>query len=88
MIAAESLTVTLGWMGTALVILSYAQTNVRRLRTVSMVASTVLVVFNLTLGIWSNVVLEVALVGINVTRLRRPAVATSTTVPDLVDAPA
>ena len=72
-------TVALGWAGTVLVIASYAQANVRRLRMVSLVASAVLVVFNVVLGIWPNVALELALVTINLVRLaRRPA-----QVPDL-----
>lgn len=61
----------LGWLGTGLVVLSYAQPNEMRLRRLSLVASVVLIVFNAALGIWSNVVLEVMLVGINGARLRR-----------------
>jgi hypothetical protein len=64
------LTIAVGWLGTALVVFSYAQSNVRMLRVISMVASVVLVAFNAALGIWSNVALEVALVAINVARLR------------------
>jgi hypothetical protein len=60
----------LGWLGTALVIVSYAQADVARLRMVSLVASVVLVAFNAALGVWSNVALEVALVVINLMRLR------------------
>ncbi len=61
----------LGWLATALVIASYAQANVVRLRRLSLVASVLLIAFNAVLGIWSNVALEVALVVINVERLRR-----------------
>ena len=61
----------LGWLGTALVIASYAQPNVARLRRISLIASAVLIAFNAVLGIWSNVALEVALVVINLERLRR-----------------
>lgn len=61
----------LGWLGTALVIASYAQPNVARLRRISLIASAVLVVFNATLGIWSNVALEAALVLVNLARLRQ-----------------
>lgn len=68
-----NLTLAIGWLGTALVIVSYAQTNVRMLRVISMIASIVLVAFNAALGIWSNVALEVALVAINVARLRKQA---------------
>ena len=61
----------LGWLGTALVIASYAQPNVARLRRISLIASLVLIAFNAALGIWSRVALEVALVVINVTQLWR-----------------
>lgn len=61
----------LGWLATALVIASYAQASVVRLRRLSLVASVLLIAFNAALGIWSNVALEVALVVINVERLRR-----------------
>lgn len=71
--AAPDLTLAFGWLGTALVIVSYAQSNVRMLRVISMIASIVLVIFNAALGIWSNVALEVALVAINVARLRKRA---------------
>jgi hypothetical protein len=64
------LVTALGWLGTALVIVSYAQPDVARLRIVSLVASVVLVAFNAALGVWSNVALEVALVVINLMRLR------------------
>lgn len=81
MSAAPALTVGLGWLGTVLVIASYAQSSVWRLRVISMVASAVLIVFNIALGIWSNVVLELALVGINVVRLARRRVAAPAAVP-------
>lgn len=66
---AMTTTAVIGWAGTVLVIASYAQPSVRRLRTISLVASLVLITFNALLGIWSNVVLEVALVLINIARL-------------------
>jgi hypothetical protein len=70
----------LGWLGTGLVALSYAQPNEMRLRRLSLLASVVLIVFNLALGIWSNVALEVALLGINGARLRRAEQAESAAV--------
>ena len=71
-----SATEWLGWLGTALVIVAYAQPDARRLRVVSLAASVVLIGFNLALGIWSNVALEVVLVAVNLVRLRsRPATA-------------
>lgn len=62
----------LGWLGTAIVIVSYAQPDAVRLRLFSLAASAVLIVFNAALGIWSNVALEVALVVVNLARLRSP----------------
>lgn len=73
----------LGWLGTALVIASYAQPNVARLRRISLVASAVLIAFNAVLGIWSNVALEVALVVINLERLRRDQTDTDRGMADL-----
>jgi hypothetical protein len=82
-----AITPALGWLGTALVVGSYAQSDVRTLRVLSMFASIALVAFNVMLGIWSNVALEIALVTINVVRLARrtevPPVAA-----ELVDASA
>ena len=68
------ITTALGWIGTLLVIASYAQPDVGRLRQMSLLASAVLIAFNLSLGIWSNIALEVALVGINLGQLRRSRV--------------
>lgn len=73
----------LGWLGTALVIASYAQPNVARLRRISLIASAVLIAFNAALGIWSNVALEVALVVINLERLRRDQMAADRAMADL-----
>ncbi|WP_332664266.1 hypothetical protein [Aeromicrobium sp.] len=73
----------LGWLGTALVIASYAQPNVARLRRISLIASAVLIAFNAALGIWSNVALEVALVVINLERLRRDQTEAARDMPDL-----
>jgi hypothetical protein len=67
----------LGWLGTGLVLASYTQTSLRRLRRLSLTASLVLIVFNAALGIWSNVALEVALVGVNLHLLRRERTSAS-----------
>jgi hypothetical protein len=66
-----TMTELLGWLGTALVLVSYAQPTAARLRMFSLVASVVLIAFNSALGIWSNVALEVALVALNMFRLAR-----------------
>lgn len=78
-IRAMTTTAIVGWAGTLLVIASYAQPTVRRLRRMSVAASLVLITFNLLLGIWSNVVLEVALVLINIARLSSAAEARRST---------
>lgn len=80
---AAMITTALGWLGTLLVLASYAQPNVGRLRQVSLLASVVLIAFNLSLGIWSNIVLEVALVGINLGQLLRSRSHTHRTAPVL-----
>ena len=64
------MTAALGWIGTALVLASYAQSNVVRLRTVSLFASAILVSFNVLIEVWSNVALEIALVAVNLARMR------------------
>ena len=64
-----------GWLGAALVLVSYAQHNTIRLRQISLLAGAALVSFNLILGVWPNVALELALAVVNVRRLiqlRRP----------------
>lgn len=66
-----SATIALGWLGTALVLVAYAQPTARRLRIVSLLASIVLIAFNGVLGIWSNVALEIALVVVNLVQLAR-----------------
>lgn len=73
----------LGWLATALVVASYAQASVVRLRRLSLIASVLLIVFNAALGIWSNVALEVALVVINLARLRTAEVECETSAVDL-----
>ncbi len=72
----------IGWLGAALVLVSYAQHNTIRLRQISLLAGAALLSFNLILGVWPNVALELALAVVNLRRLiqlRRP-----TTPPALV----
>ena len=64
-----------GWLGAALVLVSYAQRNTIRLRQISLLAGAALLSFNLILGVWPNVALELALAVVNLRRLiqlRRP----------------
>lgn len=59
----------LGWVGSALVVLSLAQRDVRRLRQVGLASAILLLAFNLIIGIASMVALNVALVAVNAYRL-------------------
>ncbi len=59
----------LGWVGALLALVAYAQTTAIRLRQVALLSSVALVTFAALLGIWSNVVLELALGAVNVRRL-------------------
>jgi len=55
----------IGWIGSALVVISLMQTNLGRLRMLSLAASLLLGGFNLALGIGPGIALNVALVMIN-----------------------
>lgn len=59
----------LGWIGALLALVAYAQTGAVRLRQVALASSVALLTFAVLLGIWSNVVLELALGAVNVRRL-------------------
>ena len=59
----------LGWIGALLALLAYAQTRASRLRQIALLSSVALLTFNVLLGIWSNVALELALAIVNVRRL-------------------
>jgi hypothetical protein len=58
-----------GWLGAALVLASYAQSNTVRLRQINLLASVAMLSFNFVLGIWPNVALELALAVVNIRRL-------------------
>jgi hypothetical protein len=55
----------LGWAGSALLVFSLMQARVLRFRLLNLVACLILVVFNVVLGIWPMVAMNVALSGIN-----------------------
>ncbi|GAA1705349.1 hypothetical protein GCM10009808_24130 [Microbacterium sediminicola] len=55
----------LGWIGSAVIVLSLTQRNVVRLRQLNLIACIVLTVFNAMLGIPSMVALNAVLVAIN-----------------------
>jgi len=64
----------LGWAGSALLIFSLMQARVLRFRLLNLIASAILLVFNLLLGIWPMVAMNAALSAINLwflVRLRR-----------------
>ena len=60
---------TIGWVGATLVLLSYAQTNTARLRQINLVASVVMLTFNIAMHIWPSVALELLLGIVNARRL-------------------
>ncbi|WP_336922259.1 hypothetical protein [Aquipuribacter sp. SD81] len=61
----------LGWVGSAVLILSLSLSNVVRFRVLNLVASVLLVVFNALLGIWPMVAMNAAIAVINVWHLVR-----------------
>ncbi len=61
----------LGWAGSALLIFSLLQARVLRFRVLNLVASAVLVVFNVLLEIWPLVAMNLVVCGINVWFIRR-----------------
>ena len=63
------MTTIIGWVGAALVLCSYAQTDTTRLRQINLLASVAMLTFDLTLHIWPAVVLEVTLGLVNARRL-------------------
>ena len=67
------MTQALGWIGTALVLAAYAQPDVVRLRAINLLAGAILIAFNVLVGVWPNVALEVALVAVNLARIRHAA---------------
>jgi hypothetical protein len=64
-----TMTMTIGWLGAALVLASYAQTNTARLRQINLLASIAMLTFDVTLRIWPSVVLELLLAIVNIRRL-------------------
>ncbi|WP_353807433.1 hypothetical protein [Agromyces sp. SYSU T00194] len=62
----------LGWVGSALIVCSLMQRDVRRLRWIGLAAAVVLVVFNAIIGIASMVALNIVLVAVNAFHLARP----------------
>ena len=55
----------LGWFGSALLIYSLLQARILRLRVLNTVACLILIVFNLMIGVWPMVAMNVVLAAIN-----------------------
>ncbi|GAA6527149.1 YgjV family protein [Intrasporangium sp. DVR] len=60
-----------GWVGSAVLVWSLVQTRLHRLRIINLVGSLILMGYNLAIGVWPMVGLNVVLVGINVAHLVR-----------------
>lgn len=56
---------TLGWVGSAVLVLSILQTTLVRLRWLGLCAAVVLVVYNLLVASWPNLGLNLAVAGIH-----------------------
>jgi len=60
-----------GWVGSAILVTSLLQSRLLRLRQLNLVASLLLVTYNLLLGVWPMVAMNTAIVAINVWHLAR-----------------
>lgn len=61
----------IGWVGSALLIVSLLQTRVLRLRVLNTIAAVVLVVFNWLIEVWPMTVMNAVIVGINLVQIAR-----------------
>lgn len=61
----------IGWVGSAVLIVSLLQTQVLRLRQLNLLASITLTAFNAAIRVWPMVAMNVAIAGINVWHLTR-----------------
>ncbi|MFV0375249.1 hypothetical protein [Microbacterium sp.] len=61
----------IGWLGSALVIVSLLQSNPRRFRTLNLYAAAVLTGYNAAVAVWPMVALNAVIVAINVVFLVR-----------------
>lgn len=60
-----------GWLGSAVLVWSLLQTQLRRLRVINLIGCLVLIVYNALNGVWPMVGLNVVLAGINIWYLVR-----------------
>ncbi|GAA3618338.1 hypothetical protein GCM10022199_23500 [Marihabitans asiaticum] len=63
----------IGWLGSAVLVVSLLQTNLHRLRWINLVGCLVLIGYNAAVGVWPMVGLNVVLAVINVVRLAQGA---------------
>jgi hypothetical protein len=77
----------IGWIGTALVILSLAQARAIRLHVLNLSAALILVGYNALIGALPGIGLNAALVLVNAWRLWRLSVARATRTADAVSPP-
>ena len=61
----------IGWVGSAILVVSLLQTNLHRLRWINLVGCVILVGYNAVLGVWPMVGLNVVLAGVNAWHLVR-----------------
>jgi len=61
----------IGWIGSAILVVSLVQTRILRLRLINLVGCLVLVGYNAAVGVWPMVGLNVVLAVVNVVALRR-----------------
>ena len=62
----ETIVNTVGWIGSVLLVVSILQSNLARLRWLSLTAAVVLTVYNGIIGIWPMVAMNIAVAIINV----------------------
>lgn len=62
----ETFVSTVGWIGSALLVVSILQSNLARLRWLSLTAAVVLTVYNGVIGIWPMIAMNIAVALINV----------------------
>ena len=63
----------IGWVGSAILVVSLLQTNLHRLRWINLVGCLVLVGYNAVVGVWPMVGLNVVLAAVNLWHLVRAA---------------
>lgn len=66
-----SLLQALGWIGSAVLVISLLQTRVMRFRVLNLASCVVLIVFNAAIGVWPMAAMNVVLVGINIWAITR-----------------